>query len=110
MILVLGGDPPVRLDEPDDLRRLHAVVLGAAGPPGPTGLADLVAGVEGLAVAGDGFAVTPALLQRLAGPLGEQPQWRDGLAAAVRYARDRGWWDDARGAVLVHVERAGPDA
>lgn len=99
MILVVGGTPPVRLDEPGELRRMHAVVERSAD------LASLVAGVEGLDVAAEGLAVTPALLRALAGPLGGEPEWQEGLDGAVRYARERGWWDDEREAVLVHVER-----
>jgi hypothetical protein len=86
------------LVDPEDLTSF-AVVLEGETDPGPEALA--AGGVLGF---GDHAWVRTDALRRLAGPVAT-PEWEDGFAAMLDYARSRGWVDDEHGAVRGHVER-----
>ena len=92
------GTHSARLVDPEDLTSF-AVVLDGETDPGPEALAD--GGVLGF---GDHAWVRTDALRRLAGPAAT-PEWEDGFAALLDYARSRGWVDDEHGAVRGHVER-----
>jgi hypothetical protein len=98
--LSLGADR-ARLLDPEDLTTF-AVVLEDDADPSPEALA--AGGVLGL---GDHAWVRTDALRRLAGPVAT-PEWEDGFAAMLDYARSRGWVDDEHGAVRGHVERRAP--
>jgi hypothetical protein len=87
-----------RLLHPDDLSGF-VVVLERDEDPGPGALAS--GGVLGF---GDHAWVRTDALRRLAGPAAT-PEWEEGFAAMLDYARVRGWVDDEQGAVRGHVER-----
>jgi hypothetical protein len=95
--LILGATS-ARLLEPEDLTSF-AVVLEDDVAPGPEALAK--GGVLGF---GDHAWVRTDVLRRLAGPAAT-PEWEQGFAAMLDYARTRGWVDDAQGAICGHVER-----
>lgn len=97
MELSLGADF-ARLLDPEDLTSF-AVVIEGDEDPGPEALA--AGGVLGL---GDHAWVRTDALRRLAEPVAT-PEWEDGFAAMLEYARTRGWVDDEQGAVRGHVER-----
>ena len=97
MELSLGADF-ARLLNPGDLSGF-VVVLEGEEEPGPEALA---AGcVLGFC---DHAWVRSDALRRLAGPAAT-PEWEEGFAAMLEYARGRGWVDDDQGAVRGHVER-----
>jgi len=95
--LNLGADS-ARLVDAEDLTSFTVVLEGEADPS-PEALAD--GGVLGF---GDHAWVRTDALRRLAGPTAT-PEWEDGFATMLDYARSRGWVDDAHGAVRGHVER-----
>jgi hypothetical protein len=95
--LSLGADF-ARLLDAEDLTGF-AVVLEGDDDPGPEALAD--GGVLGF---GDHAWVRTDALRRLAGPAAT-PEWEQGFAAMLDYARMRGWVDDEQGAVRGHSER-----
>jgi hypothetical protein len=95
--LNLGADA-ARLVNAEDLTGF-AVVLEGDADPSPEALA--AGGVLGL---GDHAWVRTDALRRLAGPIAT-PEWEDGFAAMLQFARARGWVDDEHGAVRGHVER-----
>ncbi len=97
MELNLGGGA-ARLVHAEDLTSF-AVVLEGDGDPSPEALA--AGGVLGF---GDHAWVRFDALRRLAGPVAT-PEWEDGFAQMLDYARTRGWVDDEHGAVRGHVER-----
>ena len=92
------GAGAARLVDPEDLTSF-AVVLEGDGDPSSKALA--AGGVLGF---GDHAWVRTDALRRLAGPLAT-PEWEDGFARMLDYARTRGWVDDEHGAVRGHVER-----
>jgi hypothetical protein len=95
--LILGADF-ARLVDAEDLTGF-VVVLEGDVDPGAEALA--AGGVLGL---GDHVWVRTDALRRLAGPM-VTPEWDEGFAAMLDYARTRGWVDDELGAVRGHVER-----
>jgi hypothetical protein len=95
--LILGAGSAHLLD-PEDLTSF-AVVLEDDVEPGPAALAE--GGVLGF---GDHAWVRTDALRRLAGPVAT-PEWEEGFAAMIDYARTRGWVDDQQGAIRGHVER-----
>jgi hypothetical protein len=95
--LSLGADF-ARLLNPEDLSGF-VVVLEGDEDPGPHALA--AGGVLGF---GDHAWVRTDALRRLAGRVAT-PEWEEGFAAMLDYARMRGWVDDDQGAVRGHVER-----
>jgi hypothetical protein len=95
--LSLGADF-ARLLNPDDLSGF-VVVLEGGEDPGPEALA--AGGVLGF---GDHAWVRTDALRRLAGAVAT-PEWEEGFAAMLDYARRRGWVDDEQDAVCGHVER-----
>ncbi|HEY0362313.1 MAG TPA: hypothetical protein VGC83_08535 [Solirubrobacteraceae bacterium] len=97
MELSLGADF-ARLLNPDDLSGF-VVVLEGGEDPGPEALA--AGGVLGF---GDHAWVRTDALRRLAGAVAT-PDWEEGFAAMLDYARGRGCVDDEQGAVRGHVER-----
>jgi hypothetical protein len=95
--LSLGADF-ARLLNADDLSGF-VVVLDGGEDPGPEALA--AGGVLGF---GDHAWVRTDALRRLAGAVAT-PEWEEGFAAMLDYARGRGWVDDEQRAVRGHVER-----
>jgi hypothetical protein len=95
--LILGPDF-ARLVDAEDLSGF-VVVLEGDEDPGAEALA--TGGVLGL---GDHVWVRTDALRRLAGPA-TTPEWEEGFAAMLDYARTRGWVDDELGAVRGHVKR-----
>ena len=95
------GTHSARLVDPEDLTSF-TVVLDSETDPSPEALA--AGGVLGF---GDHAWVRTDALRRLAGPVAT-PEWEDGFAAMLDYARSRGWVDDEHGAVRGHVERRAP--
>jgi hypothetical protein len=95
--LILGADF-ARLVDAEDLSGF-VVVLEGDEDPGAEALA--AGGVLGL---GDHVWARTDALRRLAGPAAT-PEWEDGFAAMLDYARTRGWVDAEHGAVRGHVER-----
>jgi hypothetical protein len=95
--LSLGADF-ARLLNADDLSGF-VVVLEGGEDPAPEALA--AGGVLGF---GDHAWVRTDALRRLAGAVAT-PEWEEGFAAMLDYARGRGWVDDEQGAVRAHVER-----
>jgi hypothetical protein len=95
--LILGSST-ARLEDAEDLTGF-AVVIDADADPGPEALA--AGGVLGL---GAHAWVRTDALRGLAGAAAT-PEWEDGFAAMLGYARTRGWVDDEHGAVRGHVER-----
>jgi hypothetical protein len=87
-----------RLLNPEDVTSF-AVVLEGDEDPSPEALA--AGGVLGF---GAHAWVRTDALRRLAGPVAT-PEWEQGFAAMLDYARTRGWVDDEQGAVRGHVER-----
>jgi hypothetical protein len=87
-----------RLLDPEDLTSF-AVVLDGDEDPSPEALA--AGGVLGF---GAHAWVRTDALRRLAGPVAT-PEWEQGFAAMLDYARTCGWVDDEHGAVRGHVER-----
>ena len=99
-VIVRADGDGVRVDEVEDLKRLHV--------ESSLDLDALRAAVEAAgagSVTGDGHvALDPGWL-RAAGPDGDRT-WSEGFDAMVGYARSKGWVDDA-GAIRAHVERPG---
>jgi hypothetical protein len=97
----LGPHPPlVSLEEPNDTRQFHVVVIGG------TDLA-LVFGALVDAAAGrldgdDAWITVDALRRMAAGRVG--PDWDDAFAAMLDYARAHGWLDDHTHAIRAHLE------
>ena len=100
--LILGADF-ARLARPRGPDRASRSCSRATRSPGPEALA--AGGVLGF---GDHAWVRTDALRRLAGPAAT-PEWEEGFAAMLDYARTRGWVDDEQGAVRGHVERRAVD-
>ena len=95
------GEPQAqpRLADPENFRELSIVAPGGAAATGaPEALAKL-----GRLEGSDHVFVDQALLIRLAGPLGNDPEWRNSFDAMIEFAASHGWLADD-GAVRVHVE------
>ena len=88
-----------RLADPENFRELSIVAPGGAAATGvPEALAKL-----GRLDGSDHVFVEQALLIRLAGPLGNDPEWSKSFHAMIEFAASHGWLADD-GAVRVHVE------
>lgn len=95
----LEAHPPrVTLEAPEDFKGFKVLATGEGAA-----LADAVAPLGRLE--GDDHAfVQPEALIELAGPLADDPDWRERFGAMVAYARGKGW-TDASGAIRAHIER-----
>lgn len=100
-IVVEVGAAGRRLIDPADLTALKVVVHGD-----PERLRDAAMGLGRLSDDGRHLFLDPQALVALAGPLADDPAWREGFDGMVAYAEGKGWTDD-RGAVRAHVEHAG---
>ena len=98
-------NPEPILADPTNFRELSIVVSGdSAAASVPEALAT-IGRLEGK----DHVFVDQALLIRLAGPLADDPDWRQSFDGMIGYASAHGWVADD-GAVRVHVESATPAA
>jgi hypothetical protein len=93
--------PVVTLEEPDDTRQFHLVVVGGAVDHG------LVYGALVDAAAGrlDGehaWIAVDAVRRMAAGRTG--PTWDADFEAMLEYASSKGWIDDTGATIRAHVE------
>ncbi|MCK9249898.1 MAG: hypothetical protein M0P31_13115 [Solirubrobacteraceae bacterium] len=99
MRIVVGpGRDDVALAEPDDLTRFHVEVDHAVPADA---LPDVVHATGIGHVDGDGVAVAPHAIRRLAGV--RPAAWERDLEAMIAFAAQRGWVTDD-GYVRAHVE------
>ena len=98
--VVLGPEPSVWLESPDDFARFHIAARGAqdrsrlGGALTEAGAGDLD---------GDEALVRVSWLRAAAaGRVG--PDWEQGLSSMLDYAERKGWTDASRQAVRAHVE------
>ena len=105
MIVVVsapGGDEPqISLRQPRHFAALTVLVE-------PEAEAHAAAALEALGRR-DGAKhvwIAPGTLERLAGELGSEPEWRQSLSAMLAFATGHGWVDEG-GAVRAHVEQRG---
>jgi len=95
--------PEPSLADPANFRELSIVVAGDANAANvPDALASL-----GRLEGDDHVFVDQALLIKLAGPLGDDPEWQESFKGMIAYAASHGWVAED-GAVRVHVESATP--
>jgi hypothetical protein len=92
----------VRLDEPDDCKRFHVAVRGAADA---ASLADALAAHAVGRTDGDDALVEIEALRRLAAGR-VSGAWEADFAAMVEFARTKGWLDATERAIQAHVEWA----
>lgn len=86
------------LREPADFTSLKVVVRGD-----PDRLRSATSSLGQLAEDERHLFLAPAALVALAGPLADDPAWRQGFDAMVAYAREQGW-TDGDDAVRAHIE------
>lgn len=96
MFIRIGADGSVALEEAANLRRLSIRMAGTAAAD--AALARLMR-PDGA----DHAWIDPRQIRELAGSTA--PDWDDGFAAMLAYARGKGW-TDGTGAVRAHIERA----
>ena len=95
------GDRP-RLAQPADFTAFKIVIAGARDR---SRVQRALAPVADLLDDGEYAMVRIDALATLAGPLGEDADWRASLAGMVDYARSKGWVDDAEPVrVRAHLE------
>jgi hypothetical protein len=90
--------PEPRLIDPTNFRELSIVVSDPTAAGVPEALAT-IGRVEG----DDHVFVDQSLLIELAGPLGDDADWRSSFDGMIAYAESHGWVAED-GAVRVHVE------
>jgi hypothetical protein len=93
----------ISLVAPDEFDRFAITV---DGDPTPEQLATALEEVGRPADDPQHAFVDAAALIRLAGPLGESPEWREKLEGMTQYARSHGW-TDAEDRIRAHIEPAG---
>jgi hypothetical protein len=104
---VLGSEPHVALDQPDDFTRFHIAARGARDRS-RLGTALSVAGAG--ALDGDDALVDVAWLRAAAVAAGagrvgaDGADWERGFTAMLDYAERKGWTGPDRLAVRAHVE------
>ena len=98
--VVLGAEPEVVLDEPEDFTRFHIAARGARDRS-RLGAALSRAGAGELD--GDDALVRVAWLRDAAGT-GSGDGWEQGFTAMLDYTERKGWTDGTRHAVRAHVE------
>ena len=105
--VVLGTEPHVALDEPDDFTRFH---IAARGARDRSRLGAALSGAGAGALDGDDALVEVAWLRAAAaaGRAGagsaERADWEQGFTAMLDYAERKGWTGPDRRAVRAHVE------
>lgn len=92
--------PMPQLEEPDDLHALKVVVRGR--PLDRDRVAEALSSVGSLDQAGNAVLRISELV-RLAGPLGDDREWRQAFDRMVDYARSRGWVAGPDG-LMAHCE------
>lgn len=98
--VVLGPEPDVTLEEPDDFTRFH---IAARGARDRSRLGAALTEVGAGDLDGDDALVRSAWLRaQAAGRTG--PDWDHGFTAMLDYAERKGWTDASRAAVRAHVE------
>ena len=98
--VVLGPEPEVTLEEPDDFTRFH---IAARGAPDRTRLGAALTGAGAGGLDGDDALVRTAWLRAQASGR-TAPDWEQGFTAMLDYAERKGWTDAARATVRAHVE------
>lgn len=97
----LRSHPPVvTLEEPDDTKRFHVVVVG--GTDWGLVFGALVDAAAGRLEGDDAFITIDAVRRMAVGRVG--PEWDDDLAAMLEYARSKAWIDEGGNAIRAHVE------
>jgi hypothetical protein len=102
--VVLGSEPHVALDEPDDFTRFHVAARGARDR---SRLGAALSGAGAGALDGDDALVDVAWLRAAAGAGrvgGDGADWQQGFTAMLEYAERKGWTGPDRLAVRAHVE------
>jgi hypothetical protein len=106
IIEVIGGadeTPEVRVVDVDDLTRLHLALGEVTDDEADEALR--AAGLGRLQDADTGFLDVEAL-KAAAEPQAGAPNWADGFAGMVEYARGKGWLSEDGASIQVHVESA----
>lgn len=89
----------VTLVDPDDFRGFHVAVTGGGADDDRV---DAVLARFGR-LDGDQAWITVDAVVLLAGRP-DDDEWRAGLDGMVAYAREKGFWDEASGAIRAHIE------
>ena len=100
----LRSHPPVvRLEDADDTKQFHVMVIGGTDRALVFGaLVDAAAGrLEG----DDAFITIDAVRRMAAGHVGAA--WDGEFVAMLEYARTKGWIDEGGNAIRAHVEWPG---
>ena len=106
IVEVVGGAdeiPEVRVVDVDDLARLHLALGEVTDDEADQALR--AAGLGRLQDADTGFLDVEAL-KSAAQAKAAAPDWADGFAAMVEYARGKGWLSEDGASLQVHVESA----
>jgi hypothetical protein len=90
------------LEEPDDTKRFHVVVVG--GTDWGLVFGALVDAAAGRLESDDAFITIDAARRMAAGRVG--PEWDEKFAAMLEYARSKGWIDEGGYSIRAHVEWA----
>lgn len=97
----LAASPPVvTLEEPDDVDRFHVAVVG--GSDIGTVYGALVDAAAGRLEGDDAWIAVDAVRRMARGRVG--PDWDNGFAGMLEYARSKGWLDEAGHTIRAHVE------
>jgi hypothetical protein len=106
IVEVIGGAdeiPEVKVVDVDDLTRLHLALGQVTDDEADEALRG--AGLGRLQDADTGFLDVEAL-KAAAQPQAGAPDWADGFAGMVEYARGKGWLSEDGASLQVHVESA----
>ena len=99
--VVLGTEPVVALEEPDDFTRFHTA---ARGDRDRSRLGAALTGAGAGALDGEDALVDVAWLRAAVATGRAGPDWERGFSAMLDYAERKGWTDAARSSVRAHVE------
>jgi hypothetical protein len=99
--VVLGTEPEVALEEPDDFTRFH---VSARGARDRSRLGAALTGAGAGSLDGDDALVDVAWLRAAAAAGGVGADWQQGFTAMLDYAERKGWTGAGRGTVRAHVE------
>jgi hypothetical protein len=102
--VVLGTEPHVVLDEPDDFTRFH---IAARGARDRSRLGAALSGAGAGALDGEDALVEVAWVRAAVAAGGggrDGADWEQGFAAMLDYAERKGWTGPDRVAVRAHVE------
>lgn len=100
MIVRVDETGAVTLESPADFTRFHVEVHGISVQD--AGVALQRAGAGRLGGDNRAFIARKGLVD-LAGAAADEA-WLGGLEKMIAYAKRKGWWDEATGAIAAHVE------